>query len=37
MATRTALIPVLAIYRTDMPGRDRPVSSMMESMNIENT
>lgn len=37
MATKTALNPVLAMYNTDIPGRDNPVSSMMESMNIENT
>jgi hypothetical protein len=28
---------VLAMYNAEMPGRDRPVSSMMESMKIEKT
>ena len=36
-ATSTALIPVLAMYKADMPGRDRPVSSIIESMKIEKT
>ena len=37
MATRIALMPVLAMYNPEIPGRDSPVSSIMESMKIENT
>jgi len=30
-------MPVLAIYRAELPGRDRPVSSIIESIKIEKT
>ena len=37
IATRTALTPVLARYSTEIPVRDSPVSSIMESMKTEKT